>query len=81
MSWINKIKEAIQEKKEIGLIWFIEELEIEIKHYNENGAYYYQKHATEGFGDNEYMTNETLIQMIDSFYDRPDLMFIDGKEV
>lgn len=86
MSWIEKIKESIFNDIEVGLVWFIEELDITIKPYSgtyqKNNKYVIFKmtHSTEGFGDNEIMTKENAILGLQD-RDRPDMIMINGKEI
>ena len=82
MLYIKDKKESIFNDIEIGLIWFIEELDITIKPYNKNNNYvvFEIKHSTERFGNNEIMKKESAILELEH-RDRPDMIMINGEEI
>jgi hypothetical protein len=78
--WLEKVRRALEEKKSIGLIWFIQEFTIEITPGEKKFFNYRIEHGTRGFGESELKTAETILRDLES-KEKPDMIMIDGKEV
>lgn len=73
--WFVEIFEAINQKKIISMIWFVEEFNIIIKPYNDLVDFRIE-HGTQGFGENEIMSKEHTFSHLKN-YNKPDLINIE----
>lgn len=78
--WLSNIENEMKKQKQISLIWFCEELNIEIKPHSDNSVIFWEKHATLQFGENQIISMKDAMLLLMT-YDKPDMIAIDGKEV
>jgi len=79
--WKEKVKKGLSKKHEIGMIWFIEHIKVEITPYEKELFRYFRGHDEEGFGEGETLPLKEVLFAIDCLVEKPDILFIDGKEV